>query len=253
MLSNTYPIDDQLGAGNNGPVGAIFPTGDGRFVHATNLVSGGNGSTFYWEPVGAPFRGIGAEGAPKFSPSLFLEDSGFIPDIDRGPAPNGYDRPSGGVSGAASGVSFMNDGSAAPSSRRGAGNGGAFFGNDFGDVTLPGRGNVSDASSGASSGGLGSVASGVGNLLASANVSAGLIPGGVGLSVNRGNQSQNTNIPGFGQGGHNANWGGGSASLACGRFPSSRRWRKAGAVRMRGCGAMRRRASEWRPVLKQMA
>ena len=98
-ISNTYPIADLLGAESNLRDAAIFPAGDGRFVHATNLVWGGNGSTFYWEPVGAPFRSIGAEGAQKFSPTLFPENSGFMPVIDNGPAPNGYDKPWGSASG----------------------------------------------------------------------------------------------------------------------------------------------------------
>ena len=50
-----------------------------------------------------------------------------------------------GASGAAFGVSFMQDNPAAPASRNGAGTGGSFFGNDFGDANLPGRGNVSYA------------------------------------------------------------------------------------------------------------
>jgi hypothetical protein len=56
----------------------------------------------------------------------------------------------------------------------------------------------------------GAAAASVGNFLASGNMSAGFMPGGVGLGVSWGSQSQNTNLPGFGQGGHNANWGGGS-------------------------------------------
>ena len=78
-----------------------------------------------------------------------------FPVIDRGPAPNGYDKPWGSASDArgrdAFGVSFMDDGRAAPSSRSGAGNGGSFFGNAFlpqcPSLAAPGSGKISMPSS----------------------------------------------------------------------------------------------------------
>ena len=176
---------------------------------------------------------------PNAGDTLYASSKQFVvsslPSIYRGPAPNGYDRPWGVNSSGSSfnRVSFTDDAPASSGNSRGGAGNGSFFGNDFGDVNLPGSGGVSYASAGvftgasyaATPGGvgpydfargavdaLGVAASSAGDFLASGQYSAGFIPGGVGLSVNWGNATPNANLSGFGPGGHSVYLGGASAN-----------------------------------------